>query len=71
MKTYDLKRTLKTAEKDIINLKRKIKLYQRERKYSQVGWRKKLLTKLQRKVTLIYKVLESYNTLEKEWKTLI
>ena len=63
--------TLKVLEADITKIKRKIKRFQREGKFDQISWRKKLLTKLQRKATLIYKLLEAYRNLEKEWTNLL
>jgi len=65
-----MKQTLKVVEQDITKLKRKIKRYQREGKFDQVQWRKNLLTKLKRKATLIYAVLEAENKLRKEWNSL-
>jgi hypothetical protein len=65
-----MKNTLKVVEQDITKLKRKIKRYQREGKFDQVQWRKNLLTKLKRKATLIYAVLEAENKLRKEWNSL-
>lgn len=62
-----LKAKLKIVEADITKIKRKIKRFQREGKYDQIGWRKNLLTKLKRKATLIYRVLEAHRNLEKEW----
>ena len=62
-----IKSTLKILEQDITKLKKKIKRFQREGNYSQIGWRKKLLTNRRKKATLIYKVLEANNNLKKEW----
>ena len=65
-----MKNTLKVIEQDITKLKRKVKRYQREGKFDQIQWRKNLLTKLKRKATLIYAVLEAENKLRKEWNSL-
>ena len=67
MDNAGIKSHLKVTEQDITKLKRKIKRFQREGKFDQIAWRKKLLTKLKRKATLIYRVLEACNDLEKEW----
>lgn len=65
-----IKETLKVTEDDITKLKRKIKQFQKEGKFDQIGWRKKLLTKLKRKATLIYRLLDANNRLTKEWVNL-
>lgn len=62
-----MKDTLKVVESDIRKLKKKIREFQRNGNFSQIGWRIKVLTKLQKKATLIYRVLESNNKLRKEW----